>query len=54
MTANPPDRRASCMLCGLRCDPDRWTCTRCHGRLIRLAQEALLDDIKPAAQDVKP
>ena len=39
-----PDRRAACLLCGGRCDPDRWVCNSCHPRLMRLAVESTLDE----------
>ena len=46
MTANPPDRRASCLLCSGRCDPGKWTCRICHERLIRLIREELLSEVE--------
>ena len=40
------ERRAACLLCGLRCDPDRWVCSNCHPRLMRLAVESTLEEAK--------
>ena len=41
-----PDRRAACLLCGGRCDPDRWVCSNCHPRLLRLAVESTLEEAR--------
>ena len=40
------DRRAACLLCGGRCDPDRWVCSNCHPRLLRLAVESTLEEAR--------
>ena len=46
MATNPPERRAACLLCGGRCDPDRWVCSNCHPRLLRLAVENTLEEAR--------
>jgi len=40
------ERRAACLLCGGRCDPDRWVCSNCHPRLLRLAVESTLEEAR--------
>src|SRR3990167_7094170 len=42
----PAERRAACLLCGGRCDPDRWVCSNCHPRLLRLAVESTLEEAR--------
>lgn len=42
------DRRALCLTCSSRCDADRWTCNRCHARLLRFATEAIIDEAHEA------
>ena len=38
------ERRATCLLCNGRCDSDRWTCKRCHARMMSAELARLIDE----------
>lgn len=40
----PTERRAACLLCGGRCNPSSYTCTRCHASLWADLTADLVDD----------
>jgi uncharacterized paraquat-inducible protein A len=37
------EQQTACLLCGLLCDRDKWTCHRCHERLMAQALTREID-----------
>lgn len=48
------ERRTLCIMCDGRCNPESWTCRRCHARVMVSAErreiQAALDDALAASK----